>query len=85
MKKILKENKEWRIILITPDDNQTFVNDFYSRKSARYRVTLDTVARLEKRKWFFGSYWLLEELTNITSVVQGWIDEHFRDGSRVVG
>jgi len=77
---ILRENKKWRIILIRSDEGCSQRVEIASANSTYYRLSVGkTTARLQKKKWFFGSFWHTREFTNMTSVVHEWIDDCFRD------
>ena len=79
--KVLRENKKWKITLVSSDDDCNLKVMVSSRGFTRYKLDVGrTIARLQEKRWlFFWSFWSTVETTNITSVVHEWVDDYFRE------
>lgn len=81
MKRVIRENDNWRIVVRLSGDDEVLVKDYYY-SGVRIRIRLgEVIAFLERKRGWFSTRWIREEITNIHQVIEEWKAKYFDEGT----
>lgn len=78
--KFVRESKNYRICVFTALEGEAY-GFVHPMRSITYTWEIIQYAVLQKKCWFFGSYWKTVAMTNRNSDALGWIKNYFGESN----